>query len=102
MVLSHWIAYNYNYYDHPEGEAPLVKMFACGKYGVAAGLTAGLTDCLAFSKVNTYKAVANCVAYWVVPFAAMGVSFAAATYVSHNLRQKDDKFNYAVGGIFRY
>ncbi|KAG7164526.1 NADH dehydrogenase [ubiquinone] 1 alpha subcomplex subunit 11-like [Homarus americanus] len=64
------------YADHPDGQECFEKVFACTKYsGFAA----------------TYMKS-------TIPAAAAGATFATVSCVSTNLRGKDDKINYFLGG----
>ena len=86
------------HYDKPEGIAPLDKVVFITGYGLLTGLVIGSLDVLIVSKTYTIPDTLRCYAYWMIPQGGMSATFAAMTFISSNWKEKDDTFNYLIGG----
>lgn len=86
------------YKDHPDGQACFQKVFEATKYTGAVGFVLSTYDVLMVVKPQGYVPTLGIFLRTTVPCAAAGATFAAITCVSTNLRGKDDKLNYFIGG----
>jgi len=87
------------YYDQPDGNDAFGKIVATNKFAVAGGLAWGTIDVLMLTKTQGYIPTLARFAYNIGPFMGMASAFTLATYVSTNVRGKDDKLNYLIGGM---
>lgn len=90
---------SYSYFDTPDGEDCLKKLYFCSKNAAILGLFASTMDVLHYSHPKGYGAMIGRYAYTTLPITAMGAAFAAATCTAANIRKKDDKGNFAIGGL---
>lgn len=89
----------YKYYDSPEGKDIFLKTASTTKYAALAGLVYGTYDVLMYSRT---QGILNTVArygYFIGPFVGMATAFTITSNVAANLRGKNDKINYFMGGI---
>ncbi|XP_014272105.1 NADH dehydrogenase [ubiquinone] 1 alpha subcomplex subunit 11 [Halyomorpha halys] len=89
----------YSYFDTPDGEDCMKKLFFCTKKAGYFGLFASTMDVLLYSHPKGYRAILGRYAYVTLPITAMGAAFSAATCAATNIRKKDDQVNYAIGGL---
>ncbi|KAJ0174340.1 hypothetical protein K1T71_010486 [Dendrolimus kikuchii] len=89
---------SYKYYDTPEGQDIFFKTFACSKYALLAGITAGAYDTLMFSHPKGFVNTAGRFMWHIGPLVGMAAGFAVATNASQNIRGKNDSINYFIGG----
>lgn len=87
------------YYKYPEGQDIVGKMLYCNKITGSIGLAVALLDVQVYNKPKGYLAALGRVAYWTGPALGMASAFVATAYIATNLRQKDDSWNYALGGL---
>ncbi|XP_037948794.1 NADH dehydrogenase [ubiquinone] 1 alpha subcomplex subunit 11 [Teleopsis dalmanni] len=87
------------YYDHPEGSDAIGKMVATNKYAAAAGLSWSVFDVLMVSHPKGYLPTLARIAYNTGPLMGMASAFTMTTYVITNVRGKDDRLNYFLGGM---
>lgn len=88
-----------DYYDSPEGQNPWEKIWGLSKYAVATTMGMSIMDCFYITQCRNAVEVLNCTAFWGVPLVSMAVTFSSMTFMATNIRGKDDKVNYAIGGI---
>lgn len=86
------------YYDSPEGTDAFGKIVATNKYAVLGGLAWGTIDVLMISKPKGYLPILARYAYNVGPMMGMASAFTLGTLVATNVRGKDDRLNYFIGG----
>ncbi|KAG8042032.1 hypothetical protein G9C98_000023 [Cotesia typhae] len=87
------------YYDKPEGTDPVGKLWGINKYAIASGIFFGLGDSLIYTQTKNVLETINCFGYYIVPFVGLASAFACGTYISTDLRKKDDRWNYVVGAL---
>lgn len=87
------------YYDYPDGEDAFGKIVATNKYAIGTGLTWSTFDVLMLSKPHGYLPTLARFAYNTGPMMGMATAFTLTTLVSTNVRGKDDKLNYVIGGF---
>ncbi|XP_054738426.1 NADH dehydrogenase [ubiquinone] 1 alpha subcomplex subunit 11 [Anastrepha obliqua] len=87
------------YYDYPEGQDAFGKIVATNKYAASVGLAWSTCDVLMLSKPQGYLPTLGRFAYNTGPMMGMATAFTLATLVSTNVRGKDDKLNYFIGGV---
>lgn len=92
------INFNYNYYDTPEGQDIYLKTFALSKYAAVAGLGIATYDVLMYSHPQGIVNTAGRYLYITGPLIGMAAAFAATTNIAQNIRGKNDKLNYFLGG----
>ncbi|XP_067634178.1 NADH dehydrogenase [ubiquinone] 1 alpha subcomplex subunit 11 [Eurosta solidaginis] len=90
---------SFQYYNHPEGQDIFGKMVATNKYAAVTGLFYSVADVLMYSKPKGYLPTLGRIAYIIGPMMGMASAFTLTTYASTNIRGKDDKFNYFLGGF---
>ncbi|CAH1403425.1 unnamed protein product [Nezara viridula] len=90
---------SYSYFDTPDGEDCLKKLYFISKNAAILGLFASTMDVLHYSHPKGYAALLGRYAYTTLPITGMGAAFAAVTCAATNIRKKDDKVNYAIGGL---
>lgn len=90
---------NYKYYDTPEGQDIFLKTFVTSKYATITGLGAGTFDVLMFSHPQGVLNTAGRFMWWCGPLVGMATAFTVTTNVSQNIRGKNDKINYFLGGV---
>ncbi|KAJ8716982.1 hypothetical protein PYW08_005381 [Mythimna loreyi] len=88
----------YKYYDTPEGQDIFLKTFAASKYAVMAGLAASTLDVLMYSHPQGFANTAARVAWYVGPMVGIAAGFVVTTNAMQNIRGKNDKINYFLGG----
>ncbi|CAL4129700.1 unnamed protein product [Meganyctiphanes norvegica] len=86
------------YSDAPDGEQCFQKMLICGKNAGLVGVIASTYDLLMVTKPQGYVPAIGCYIRGTIPLAAAGLTFATVSCMATNLRHKDDKFNYFLGG----
>ncbi len=82
------------YYDHPEGEDAVGKVFATNRYAVCTALGVSTIDVLMISHPKGYAATLGRYLYFTGPFMGMATAFTLGTYMSTRLREKDDKYGF--------
>lgn len=107
------------YYDKPEGEDYVGKMFATNRLACQAGLGAGkksrentrnsqkfinkipfvlaVFDIIMYTHPQGFLQTTSRLAYWLGPAVGMASAFTTTAYLANKLRGKDDKFNYIAG-----
>ena len=88
-----------NYFDHPDGTDASGKMIATNKYAIGTGLAWSTVDVLMLSKPQGYASTLARYAYFTGPLIGMATAFTMVTYFATNVRGKDDKLNYFLGGM---
>lgn len=91
--------WRYNYYESPEGKNVAMKTYALGRYAVAAGLIMGTSDVLMYSHAKGFVPMASRYLYHTGPLLGMAAAFTVTSNVACNIRNRDDQFNYALGGL---
>lgn len=94
--MSLWKA---NYYENPEGTDAFGKICATNKYAILTGFAWGTVDVLMVTKPKGYLPIMARYAYNVGPMMGMASAFTLGTFAATNLRKKDDRWNYVIGGI---
>lgn len=79
------------YYDHPEGEDALGKVFATNRYAVCAALGVSTIDVLMVSHPKGYAPTLARYLFYGGPFIGMATAFTLGTFLFTRLREKDDK-----------
>uniref|UniRef100_A0A1B0AF86 NADH dehydrogenase [ubiquinone] 1 alpha subcomplex subunit 11 n=1 Tax=Glossina pallidipes TaxID=7398 RepID=A0A1B0AF86_GLOPL len=87
------------YYDKPEGEDFFGKMLASNTYAAIFGLTWSTYDVLMYSRTKGYLPTLGRFAYNTGPMIGMASAFTLTVYGLTNLREKDDRLNYFLGGM---
>ncbi|XP_061388986.1 NADH dehydrogenase [ubiquinone] 1 alpha subcomplex subunit 11-like [Musca vetustissima] len=87
------------YYDKPEGQDLFGKMVATNTYAATAGLAWSTVDVLMLTHPKGYLPTLARFAYNTGPMMGMASAFTLATYLSTNVRGKDDRLNYFIGGF---
>lgn len=100
MVLLKVMMEKFHYYDKPEGEDPIGKIMGLTKYGILTGGFFTFYDACMISQCTNAAQFFNTAGYWMLPITGMCVTFSAVTYAATNIRKKDDKINYVLGGIY--
>lgn len=88
----------YKYYDTPEGQDIFFKTFAASKYAAMAGLALGSLDVLMYSHPQGFASTAGRLAWYIGPMVGMAAGFVVTTNAMQNIRGKNDKLNYFMGG----
>lgn len=88
----------YKYYDSPEGQDIFLKTVATSKYAALTGLVMGSYDVLMYTKPTGFPNTLARYAYFVGPLVGMATAFTVTANVTKNLRGKNDKLNYFLGG----
>lgn len=87
------------YYENPEGSDAFGKIVATNKYAALTGLAWGTMDVLMVSRPKGYLPIIARYAYNVGPMMGMASAFTIGTFAATNLRGKDDRINYFIGGV---
>lgn len=82
--------YTAKYYDKPDGQDLMGKLVAVNRPALQYGLLSGLSYSFMHSKPADWQTHTGRVLYFVWPFMTAATSFAAVTYFSTKIRQKDD------------
>lgn len=90
---------SYKYYDTPEGQDIYKKVFVTSKYATLAGLGMGAFDVLMFSHAKGLTGTVGRLAFFVGPAVGMAGAFTVTANVAQNIRGKNDKINYFLGGV---
>lgn len=88
----------YKYYDTPEGQDIFSKTFVTSKYAAFAGLGMATYDVLMYSHPQGFAATAGRFAWYIGPMVGMATAFTVTSNIARNIRGKDDKINYFLGG----
>ncbi|XP_047117204.1 NADH dehydrogenase [ubiquinone] 1 alpha subcomplex subunit 11 [Schistocerca piceifrons] len=88
----------YKYYDSPEGQDCLKKMWYTTKTGALIGLGLSSFDVIMYSRPKGYFPTLMRYGYITLPIMGMAASFSATTCIATNARGKDGKLNYFLGG----
>ncbi|KAK7085174.1 hypothetical protein SK128_015718 [Halocaridina rubra] len=86
------------YSDAPDGEGCFEKIWATSKLAGMAGFLVGAHDVVMITKPQGYVPTILTFSRTFLPITAAGATFAAVTCTACNLRKKDDKWNYFIGG----
>ncbi|XP_030036151.1 NADH dehydrogenase [ubiquinone] 1 alpha subcomplex subunit 11 [Manduca sexta] len=89
----------YRYYDTPDGCDIMKKTFVTARYGAITGLILSSYDVLMYSRCVGLQAVLKRYMFHTVPLGLMGATFALVTNGALRYRQKDDYWNYFLGGF---
>ncbi|XP_022837623.1 NADH dehydrogenase [ubiquinone] 1 alpha subcomplex subunit 11 [Spodoptera litura] len=89
----------YEYYDTPEGQDIFMKTFAISKYAALAGTALASMDVLMYSHPKGFAATAGRFAWFLGPMVGMAAGFAVTANTVQNIRGKNDKLNYFLGGV---
>ncbi|XP_047996595.1 NADH dehydrogenase [ubiquinone] 1 alpha subcomplex subunit 11-like [Leguminivora glycinivorella] len=89
----------YCYYDTPEGVDIDKKMMVTARYGVIAGLVLSTYDVLLHSHASGLGPILKRYAVHTIPLGLMGATFAGVANGLTIYRQKDDVYNYFLGGF---
>ncbi|XP_028178151.1 NADH dehydrogenase [ubiquinone] 1 alpha subcomplex subunit 11-like [Ostrinia nubilalis] len=89
----------YKYYDTPEGQDILMKSIVTSKYAALSGLGAATFDVLMYSQPKGIVATAGRFMWYIGPLVGMATAFTVTTNVAQNIRGKNDKINYFLGGV---
>ncbi|XP_023936572.1 NADH dehydrogenase [ubiquinone] 1 alpha subcomplex subunit 11 [Bicyclus anynana] len=90
--------FSYKYYDTPEGHDVFKKSVVTGKYAALAGLGMGTWDVLMYSHPKGFFNVGYRYAYFIGPLVGMATAFTLSANYAANVRGKNDKINYFLGG----
>lgn len=90
---------NYKYYDTPEGSDIFKKTFVTSKYAAIAGFGAASFDVLMYSHPKGAVKTIGRYAWYLGPLVGMATAFTLTANVSQNIRGKNDKLNYFLGGL---
>lgn len=88
----------YKYYDTPEGQDIFLKTISASKYALVAGLAAASLDVLMYSRPKGFASTAGRFAWFVGPMVGMAAGFTVTANAVQNIRGKNDKVNYFLGG----
>ncbi|XP_013137348.1 PREDICTED: NADH dehydrogenase [ubiquinone] 1 alpha subcomplex subunit 11-like [Papilio polytes] len=89
----------YRYYDTPDGCDLAKKILVTSRYGTIAGMIFATYDVLLFSHAIGIVPVLKRYAMHVVPLALMGATFTVVSHAALQARQRDDQYNYFLGGF---
>ena len=89
----------HNYYDAPEGQDLAGKMIATNRFALTGTTAYAVADILMLSKPKGYLPTIARFCYFALPAIGMATAFTMTTFFATNLREKNDKLNYALGGI---
>ncbi|CAG9795943.1 unnamed protein product [Diatraea saccharalis] len=89
----------YKYYDTPEGQDIFKKVFVTSKYAALAGLGAASFDVLMYSHPQGILNTTGRIMWYIGPLVGMATAFTVTTNVAQNIRGKNDKINYFLGGL---
>lgn len=89
----------YKYYDSPEGKDILLKTITTGKYAALTGLIFGTYDVLMYSRTQGIVNTVGRYGYIIGPLVGMATAFTVTSNVAANVRGKNDKLNYFLGGV---
>ncbi|XP_035435123.1 NADH dehydrogenase [ubiquinone] 1 alpha subcomplex subunit 11 [Spodoptera frugiperda] len=90
--------FKYEYYDTPEGQDIFMKTFALSKYAALAGTALASMDVLMFSHPKGFVGTAGRFAWFLGPMVGMAAGFTVTANTAQNIRGKNDKLNYFLGG----
>ncbi|XP_068209503.1 NADH dehydrogenase [ubiquinone] 1 alpha subcomplex subunit 11 [Palaemon carinicauda] len=86
------------YEDAPDGEDCFGKIWSVSKPAAFIGVMFATYDTVAYTKPQGYVPTIATYLKSTVPLVAAACTFAAVTCTACNLRGKDDKINYLLGG----
>lgn len=87
------------YYDKPEGKDPIGKVWGLNKYAIALAVGWTAVDSFYITQAITPLHVAQNFGYYLFPLTGLATTFSCVTYISTNLRGKDDRLNYVMGAM---
>ncbi|XP_060805538.1 NADH dehydrogenase [ubiquinone] 1 alpha subcomplex subunit 11 [Amyelois transitella] len=90
---------SYKYYDTPEGSDIFKKTFVTSKYAALSGIAYASFDVLMFSHPTGILNTLGRYAYIVGPMMGMATAFTVTANAAQNIRGKNDKINYFLGGV---
>ena len=88
----------YSYYDTPDGHDCFKKLGYTTSIAGLSGLVVSAVDVRLYSHTQGFYPTAARFVHFTFPFMGMAAAFTAATCMATNLRHKDDKLNYFIGG----
>lgn len=88
----------YSYFDTPDGEDIAQKLWYVLKPATIFGLGWATMDVMLYSHPKGYFQTLGRYAYIAAPAIGMASSFVLATNAAANIRKKDDKLNWVIGG----
>ncbi|KAJ9581536.1 hypothetical protein L9F63_023285 [Diploptera punctata] len=88
----------YNYYDTPDGQDCFKKLWFTTKIAGVTGLAISAVDVKIHSHTQGFYPTAARFVHFTFPFIGIAAAFTATTCMLTNLRHKDDKLNYFLGG----
>lgn len=86
-----------NYFDSPDGNDLLDKLWYVLKPTALSGLFISTADVMLYSRPVGYMATLGRYAYITIPLLGMSTAFVLTTNTLANIREKDDKINWALG-----
>ncbi|KAL1140199.1 hypothetical protein AAG570_000131 [Ranatra chinensis] len=89
----------YKYYDTPEGEDCFKKLWYVTKYAGVYSVLGASIDVLLYSHPKGYAATLGRYVYLISPALGVAAAFATTVCTATNVRHKDDKWNYLLGGL---
>ncbi|XP_012271824.1 uncharacterized protein LOC105695105 [Orussus abietinus] len=84
------------YFNAPDGEDLLGKLWGSGRIALLTGINFGLLDALVLSRPFRVPTLNN-LAYSTMPLLGIATTFTSVTYAATNIRGKDDVYNYVLG-----
>nr|XP_026492791.1 NADH dehydrogenase [ubiquinone] 1 alpha subcomplex subunit 11 [Vanessa tameamea] len=90
---------SYKYYDTPEGHDIFKKVFVTSKYAGMAGLGVATFDVLMYSHPKGLFNTAYRYAFFLGPMVGMAAAFTVTANTAQNIREKNDVWNYFLGGV---
>ncbi|CAH0401132.1 unnamed protein product [Chilo suppressalis] len=90
---------SYKYYDSPEGHDIYKKAFVTSKYAALSGFGAATFDVLMYSHPKGIINTAGRYLWYLGPLVGMASAFSVTANVAQNIRGKNDKLNYFLGGV---
>ncbi|XP_017768537.1 PREDICTED: NADH dehydrogenase [ubiquinone] 1 alpha subcomplex subunit 11 [Nicrophorus vespilloides] len=88
----------YAYFDTPDGEDVFPKLWSVLKPTFIVGLGLSTVDVLLHSKPQGYAKILGRYAFLTLPLMGMSAAFVVTTNMACNIRSKDDKINWLLGG----
>ncbi|XP_050523437.1 uncharacterized protein LOC126895522 [Daktulosphaira vitifoliae] len=90
---------NYTYYDTPDGHDLVKKLFYTNKKVSIIGFGLATSEIILVSKPKGYLETLIRYNKLMTPMFAATSAFCISTYCATHIREKDDVFNYAIGGF---
>lgn len=90
---------NYEYYDTPDGTDYFKKLVSITKYVAPISIIVATHDVMLYSHPKGYGPIMARYLAYAGPALGMTAAFTTATFLSANIRKKDDYWNYLAGGV---